>query len=178
MHTKNKSDVADVPTSPLVAKQGGPKTTGLSGDECSNNGEDECSDGDVGTDDDGDQDKLHPTASAGKKAENNGGVLLSLIMDMCRPLFGSGRIINMDNYYTSPTIAWMLSQENVYMRGTCRTNRIGIIFSSGEKNRLGRGTIKGMIEKRKRIAAFGWLLDGNPVHFLTTADGNGVTTVV
>ena len=67
------------------------------------------------------------------------------------------------------------------MRGTCRTNRIGfpsgIAYSSSEKNRLERGTIKGMIEKTKQMAAFGWL-DGNPVHFLTTADGNGVTTVV
>ena len=40
-----------------------------------------------------------------------GSVLLSLIMDMCEPLFGSGQIVNMDNYYTSPTAAWMLSNE-------------------------------------------------------------------
>jgi len=99
---------------------------------------------------------------------------------MCRPLFGSGRVVNMDNYYTSPTAAWMLAQNQVYMRGTCRTNRIGfpigISFSSQEKRQWERGSVRGMIERKKRIAAFGWL-DGNPVHFLTTADGSGMTKV-
>ena len=171
MHTRNKTDVADVPTSPSVVARAGPKTTGLSGDESTG------TDSDTDDDEDGKQGQHEIELSSSKKT---GNVLLSLIMDMCQPLFGSGRVVNMDNYYTSPTAAWMLSQEKVYMRGTCRTNRVGfptgISFTSSEKNRLGRGTIKSMIEKRKRIAAFGWL-DGNPVHFITTADGNGVTTV-
>ena len=85
-------------------------------------------------DDDGDEKEATEMLPAAKKS---GNVLISLIMDMCQPLFGSGRIVNMDNYYTSPKIAWLLSQQKVYMRGTCRTNRIGfpsgIAFGSVEK---------------------------------------------
>jgi Transposase IS4 len=152
---------------PMLLLKAGPKTTGLLGDD-SNSDE---------------NDDEHETANKLDDCYNSqktGSVLLSLIMDMCQPLFGTGRIVNMDNYYTSPTAAWMLSEEKVYMRGTCRTNRkgfpSGVSFNSNEKHNWGRGTIKGMIEKRKRIAAFGWL-DGNPVHFITSADGNGVTNV-
>jgi hypothetical protein len=177
MHTRNTTDVADAPPSPSIAIRtrsktnttnngkptAGPKTTGLSDDE--------------NADDVSDNEEVEEDVGTTKKTNN---VLLSLIMDMCQPLFGSGRVVNMDNYYTSPMAAWMLSQEKVYMRGTCRTNRIGIPggigFSSSEKNRYGRGTMKVMIEKSKRIAAFGWL-DGNPVHFISTADGTAVSSV-
>lgn len=182
MHTRNNSDLADAPTSPTPVMRGrqqsnipsrdakrtitftdepraGPKTTGLEDDEIT------------------DDEEQNGELSAKKAA---GSVMLSLIMDMCEPLSGSGRVVNMDNYYTSPKAAWMLAQEKVYMRGTCRTNRIGfpsgISFSSKEKNNWDRGSMRGMIERRKGIAAFGWL-DGNPVHFLTTADGNGDTEV-
>ena len=179
MHTRNRSDMADAPPSPSptttptlptnlrpaeeqvavsVTRVVRPKTTGLSDDENS------------------DEQSATEEHSGKKKTVH---VLLSLIMDMCQPLFGSGRIVNMDNYYTSPTAAWMLASEKVYMRGTCRTNRIGfpsgVTFTSQEKRQWGRGSIRCMVEK-KNIAAFGWL-DGNPVHFITTADGSGMTTV-
>ena len=169
MHTRNKTDVADAPTSPsavmrarlgkkgssreqpnptiagtkatrlfadengIKPKKAGLKTTGLSDDETSMDEED---------------------AGESSEPKKTSGVMLTLIMDMCEPLFGSGRIVNMDNYYTSPMVAWMLAQEKVYLRGTCRTNRIGfpsgVSFNSKEKKNWGRGTIRAMIEKKKK----------------------------
>jgi hypothetical protein len=175
MHTRNKTDSADVLASPAPNKTGPYKTTGLDQDD---DDDDDTPSRKYHTDHEPDVcDAIVTTHSPNNKS---GSVLVSLIMDMCEPFFGSGRVINMDNYYTSPTIACMLSEQKLYMRGTCRTNRIGfpggITFSTREKSNLYRGSIKGMIEKRKRIAAFGWL-DGNPVHFITTADGNAATTV-
>ena len=36
--------------------------------------------------------------------EEEHGKLVSLVLDMCKPYFGSGQVINMDNYYTSPEV--------------------------------------------------------------------------
>jgi hypothetical protein len=108
------------------------------------------------------------------------GKLLALIHDMCRPYYETGRVVNMDNYYTSPEAAYSLAQNQRYSRGTCRTNRkgfpIGVLFSKGDSGNLQRGSAKIMMEHEKGISAFGWL-DGNPVHFLTMADGTDMTSV-
>jgi hypothetical protein len=102
------------------------------------------------------------------------GKLLALIHDMCRPYYETGRVINMDNYYTNPEAAYSLAQNRLYSRGTCRTIRkgfpIGVLYSKGDSGKLQRGSAKIMMEHEKGISAFRWL-DGNPVHFLTTADG-------
>ena len=215
IHTRNKSDVADAPTSPSAimrarynrkaargesnkfpVTRAGRKTTGMFDDEQSlvyqpGRKTSMRFDDDSSTDDEGEAAETIAHGITGitndeddgqelAQGKKTGSVLLSLIMDMCEPLFGSGRVVNMDNYYTSPMAAWMLSQEKVYMRGTCRTNRVGfpggVSFNSKEKNNWERGTIRAMIDKRKGMAAFGWL-DGNPVHFITTADGSGVSEV-
>ena len=66
---------------------------------------------------------------------------MKLVLEMCRPLFGSGRIVNMDNYYTSQSVAVALSKEDVFMQGTRRTNRIGfppgVLFSKTEATNQG-----------------------------------------
>ena len=89
---------------------------------------------------------------------------------MLKPLFGSGRIDNMENYYTSPEVAVALMKEDVFMRGTCRANRHGfpqgVIYARTEATRLGRGFIKAIVDATNGLADFGWV-DGNPVHFLT-----------
>lgn len=105
MRTKNKSDVvdavgdsADVAISPPTVTTGGQeaglKTTGLSDDDCTESDQ-------VSNDGDGkDESKL--TESGATKKKGSGNVLLLLIMDICQPHFGSGRVVIMDNYYTSP----------------------------------------------------------------------------
>jgi hypothetical protein len=50
------------------------------------------------------------------------------------------------------------------------------MFSQAEATKLGRGSIKTMVDKDQGIAAYGWV-GGNPVHFLTTAEGSSTSTV-
>ena len=106
--------------------------------------------------------------------------LVALVLDMCKSLAGSGSVVNMDNYYTSPEVAVALQKIDVFMRGTCRTNRLGfpegVKFTNSEANKQGRGSIKQMVDSKNHLAAFGWV-DGNPVHFLTSADGTATTFV-
>ena len=103
------------------------------------------------------------------------GKLVGIILDMCKPLYGSGRVVNMDNWYTSPTAAVLLSKKNVYMRGTCRANRKGfpsaVKYNKGDAKKLARGTMKMMVDSQNHIAAYGWL-DNSPVQMITTADGS------
>lgn len=164
VHTPNKSDLGD-PTLegtltfeeyiPADANQNlaGLKTTGLY-----------------------DDDELQTEIDSNNKP----GLLVSLVLDMCKPYFHTGRVVNMDNYYTSPEVAYCLVKNNLYMRGTCRTNRkgfpVGVVFSKSDAGKLERGETKVMMDHGKGITAYGWL-DGNPVHFLTTADGNSMATV-
>ena len=80
----------------------------------------------------------------------------------------------MDNYYTSPQVAVALAENEVYIRGTCRQNRAGfptaVQYSPTEAAKVERGTHKMVSDEKHDIACYGWL-DGNPVHFLTSADG-------
>ena len=103
-----------------------------------------------------------------------------LVLDMLKPFAGSGRVVNMDNYYTSPKVCSDLLKHGIYMHGTCRASRVGfppgVKFSRTEAKNLGRGQIKCMVDTHHGIAAMGWT-DGNPVHFLTTADGVKVSEV-
>ena len=105
---------------------------------------------------------------------------VSLVLDICKPLYDTGATVNMDNYYTSPEVAVALQKKGVFMRGTCRANRVGfpaaVKFSNTEANNQGRGAIKKMVDHHNQLAAYGWV-DGNPVHFLTSADGTATSTV-
>ena len=52
------------------------------------------------------------------EAEEPGhGKLVSLVLDMCKGMYSSGRVVNMDNYYTSPEVAIALAKKEVYIRG-------------------------------------------------------------
>jgi hypothetical protein len=42
--------------------------------------------------------------------------LTQLVVDMCKPLFDTGRVVNMDNYYTSPEAAVELKKKSIYER--------------------------------------------------------------
>ncbi len=47
---------------------------------------------------------------------------LQTVTDMCRKYNGSGRIINMDNLYSSPEVFIALKNNGLYARGTVRLN--------------------------------------------------------
>lgn len=172
MHTRDLSDSADGYQAPsarqhdykrslTTTKKAGLKTTGLETET--------------------DSDTLSDTGVAAVVPRSK---LVTLILDMCSSMFGSGRVVNMDNYYTGPEVAVALSKEKVYIRGTCRSNRAGfpaaVQYSKPEATKVERGTHKMVSDAQYGISCYGWV-DGNPVHFLTTADGtvlNEVTRTV
>ena len=51
------------------------------------------------------------------------GKLVNLILEMAKPWQNTGRVINMDNYYTSPTAFVELQKMGLFARGTCKKGR-------------------------------------------------------
>jgi hypothetical protein len=113
-----------------------------------------------------------------KKRETQ--VIEKLVLDMCSPLFYTGRVVNTDNYYTSPLVFVELFKKGVFAHGTCRGNRTAfpkiIQFSSSEANKGKRGDLHIATSQDPPMVAFSWL-DGNPVNFLTTANGTELSEV-
>jgi hypothetical protein len=106
--------------------------------------------------------------------------LVSLVLDLCSSIYDSGRVVNMDNYYTSLEVAIALAERKVYIRGTCRANRGGfpavVQYGRTEAAKVDRGTHKMVSDGYYGIACYGWI-DGNPVHFLTSTDGTTTNEV-
>ena len=167
MHTRNQSDFGDG----FYETESGGKSGGDSDEESLDGGDNS------------------PTASNKQRTDVQGPdtnnsqpvkKMVALVLDMCKPLFGTGSCVNMDNYYTSPEVAVALGRRDVFMRGTCRTNRLGfpaaVRFTNTEATNQGRGRMKRVVDVRNNLVAYGWV-DGNPVHFLTSADGSNTSEV-
>ena len=163
MHTRDMCDTADgyqAPTQRLhpyiesATTSAGAKTTGLD-------------------DDDGERSDTETLSDVEDKAAVPPSKLVSIVLDMCSSLYDTGRVVNMDNYYTSPEVAVALAKRQVFIRGTCRANRGGfpsaVRYGNTEASKVERGTHKMVSDKKYGIACYGWI-DGNPVHFLTSAD--------
>jgi hypothetical protein len=170
MHTRDMCDTADGYQAPALrvhpyvrseTTTAGPKTTGLD-------------DSDSAESDSETETETQPEEEVPRTK------LISLVLDMCSSLFDTGRVVNMDNYYTSPQVAVALAERKVYIRGTCRGNRAGfpdaVQYSRTEAAKVERGTHKMVSDEKYGIACYGWI-DGNPVHFLTTADGTSTNEV-
>ena len=116
----------------------------------------------------------------GQEGTEQQSKLTRLVADMARPWYNTGRVLNMDNYYTSVNTFCVLRDNGVFARGTCRTNRKyfpeAVQFTKTEAAAAGRGAMKVVTNVPEGLVAMGWV-DGNPVHFLTTADGTEETTV-
>src|SRR5210317_980753 len=65
------------------------------------------------------------------------------------------------------------------MRGTCRKARRmfpkSVTWEKREAQLSGRGKMKIAVNKKHGLIALGWT-DGNPVHFLSSVDGNGISS--
>ena len=124
--------------------------------------------------------KVETDFKSDEEEEAEKSIMTKLVLDMVQPWFHSKRVINMDNYYTSPQVFLELKAKGLYARGTCRQNRKrfpkSIQFSKGESKNKRRGEVKVAVEEKQGMVAFGWI-DGNPVHMLTTADGTSMSKV-
>jgi len=111
---------------------------------------------------------------------NEFGKTTQLVMDIARPFYHTGRVINMDRYYTSPEVFLQLRKEGLFARGTCMTNRRMfpqvVTFSDVEARKERRGTCRLAVNKDNNLVAIGWI-DGNPVHLITTVDGTEMSFV-
>jgi hypothetical protein len=107
--------------------------------------------------------------------------LNKLVMEMCKPLFGSNQTVNMDIFNTSPAVMILIKNCKVYDRGTVCKNRWMvpkcIIWMKREAEDDGRGALWWAVNLLAGIFAFGWT-DGCPVHMLLTADGSNQKTTV
>jgi hypothetical protein len=93
------------------------------------------------------------------------------VMEICKPLFGSKRALNIDNFYTSPAVSILLLNQNVFAGGTVRKNRRMVPECIIEAEKAGHGAIKWAVNLLAGIYDFGWS-DGDPVHMVSTADGS------
>ena len=103
----------------------------------------------------------------------------ALTLEMCKSLFNTGSVVNMDNYYMSTTCAMKLRANGVFCRGTIRSSRKfvpkSILFTPAEVRQLPRGTQRCVVNEDHQMLAIGWI-DNKAVHFVSTADTT--TTVV
>ena len=109
-----------------------------------------------------------------KEEELSRTKLISLVLDTRLSLCDSGRAVNMDNCCTSPQVAGALAEREVHARGTRRRNRAGFPAafqcSRTKAAKVERRTHKMVSDEKHGVAHDGWV-DGNPVHFLASADG-------
>jgi len=103
-----------------------------------------------------------------------------LTLDMCRPLYGSGATVNMDNYYMSTTTAIKLRQNTVFCRGTIRPNRKllpkSVLFTTKDVKQYPRGHSVCAVNCDNNLIALGWL-DNKAVNFISTSDTTKVVSV-
>ena len=88
--------------------------------------------------------------------------------------------MNCDNYYTSPKTFIELQKNGIFARGTCWPRQkmfpLCVQYTRSEARHSGRRSIKVAVNEDDQLVAMGWV-DGNPVNFLTTADGTAIKTV-
>jgi hypothetical protein len=98
----------------------------------------------------------------------------ALTLEMCKPLFGTGCVVNMDNYYMK------LRANGVLCHGTIRLSRKfvpkSILFTPTEVRLLPRGTQHCVVNKEHQMLAIRWI-DNKAVHFILTVDTTDTVTV-
>lgn len=102
------------------------------------------------------------------------------VTDMCRKYYGTGRIINMDNLYSSPEVFIALKNNGLYARGTVRLNRKYlpkfIKYMRNDLKKIDRGSYEFASNIEYNMSMHCWH-DSNPVHMLSSCDSTGVDVV-
>ena len=105
---------------------------------------------------------------------------VATVTEMCEKYKGSGRIINMDNLYSSPLVFLELKKMSLYARGTVRNNRKYlprfIKYLKKDTKRLKRGTYQYAVNEENQMSMHCWN-DNHPVHVLSTADATFTSQV-
>ena len=121
------------------------------------------------------------------KAERTNGEIVQevqktirTVTDMCRSYNGTGRIINMDNLYSSPEVFIALKNKGLYARGTVRLNRKYlprfIKYLKKDMANLERGSYQFASNIEHNMSMHCWH-DKNPVHMLSSCDSTNIDVV-
>jgi len=101
------------------------------------------------------------------------------VLEVTKSIYGTNRIVNTDNFYTSASLLLSLQTVGLYGRGTVRRGSKHfpsyVILPSNDKD-LSRGDMIIAVNKPSRIVAISWM-DGSVVNMLSNADSSEVTTV-
>jgi hypothetical protein len=101
-----------------------------------------------------------------------------IVLEVTRPIHGTRRIINTDNYYTSVQLLEALKQVNLYGRGTTRENSKhffrGIHISS--KDGFERGAFRQAVSRENKLVVASWV-DGSIVNIVSNADESKCATL-
>ncbi|KAG3116562.1 hypothetical protein PI125_g4550 [Phytophthora idaei] len=99
------------------------------------------------------------------------------VLEVVRPLYGTGRIVNSDNYYTSVQLLDALRLKGLYGRGTVRKSSAHfprhVVL---EKKDCTRGTSRQGVSADRNTVAASWY-DGSIVTVISNADASTLTTV-
>ena len=80
---------------------------------------------------------------------------------MMKPFFHTGRVMNCDNYYTSPFAFIKLKKAGVFARGTFCSNHdmfpLAIQYKPDEATKDGRGSMKVAVNEEHAMVAMGWV---------------------
>ena len=95
------------------------------------------------------------------------------VLEVTRPLHGSKRIVNTDNFYTSVTLLLSLRDVGLYGRGTIRENSKHFPKAHMFHKRANepRGSYMQGVSASGKIVAASWM-DGNAVNIISNADSS------
>ena len=114
------------------------------------------------------------------QCENIAQKTVQTVTSLCKIYEGSGRIVNMDNLYSSPLVFIKLKEMSLYARGTVRLNRKYlprfIKYLKKDMAKLPRGSYQFAVNNEYKMSMHCWH-DKNPVHVLSTADSTTVEEV-
>ena len=99
---------------------------------------------------------------------------------MCQKYNGTGRIINMDNLYSSPEVFIALKKKGLYARGTVRLNRKYlprfIKYLKKDMANLERGSYQFASNIEHNMSMHYWH-DKNSVHMLSSCDATKINVM-
>lgn len=102
-----------------------------------------------------------------------------IVLEVIRPLVGSNRVVNMDNYYTSVQLLQELRLKGLFGRGTIRAKSKhfpGHTILDKDHDDCVRGDLRQAVSSEHNMIAVSWC-DGNIVDMVSNADASTVSSV-
>ena len=121
---------------------------------------------------------LHQETADTTNLKTNVSEVRRTVLEVIRPLYGSKRIINTDNYYTSVQLLEAMKLKGLYGRGTIKAGSLHFPAHVllPEPSKRARGDTAWAVDKKTNILAVSWC-DGNVVNMVSNADASEMGSV-